>query len=456
MAGSKFDAQARLTFLQTWGVRDGYSLAAQRSSSLSGAEPLTMVDMFILNSDGVIDELLTKYGGHESLGEVMLQERSTRGKVHWHPKTAPRRHANRTLAGHCTGLVRLSQDKSELYFGHTTWEGFSEMTRIWKVYDFPLQDVTARRISFSSYPGCVSSTDDYYLMDSGLAVTETTLNIPKDQHYSASASVPDFIRIMAANRLSASGEDWVSSMTDSATGTYSSQWLVVDYKKFTPGASLPPGSFYVLEQAPGISHSEDMSSTLEEKGYWASFDRAFFDDVRESTGDTATEQRLERQGGTNAEQAELFSKSDTPRAQIVKRTVGDVSSLAAMRAEMTRNEGTEEPVDQQSLHDPRYTISARNDLKDRSNRNPDGSPDGGVDSKVTNSCLFRSLAAQAISSPSHTDMPPFQWTQNGAEVWPGYPHEGLPNRADFDWVRIEDSDRVVGGGMDAESENGCQ
>jgi hypothetical protein len=258
MAGSKFDAQARLTFLQTWGVRDGYSLAAQRSSSLSGAEPLTMVDMFILNSDGVIDELLTKYGGHESLGEVMLQERSTRGKVHWHPKTAPRRHANRTLAGHCTGLVRLSQDKSELYFGHTTWEGFSEMTRIWKVYDFPLQDVTARRISFSSYPGCVSSTDDYYLMDSGLAVTETTLNIPKDQHYSASASVPDFIRIMAANRLSASGEDWVSSMTDSATGTYSSQWLVVDYKKFTPGASLPPGSFYVLEQAPGISHSEDV------------------------------------------------------------------------------------------------------------------------------------------------------------------------------------------------------
>merc|ERR1719235_3096 len=118
MAGSKFDAQARLTFLQTWGVRDGYALAAQRSPSLSGAEPLTMVDMFILNSDGVIDELLTKYGGQGSLGEVMLQERSTRGKVHWHPKTASARHANRTLAGHCTGLVRLSQDKSELYFGH--------------------------------------------------------------------------------------------------------------------------------------------------------------------------------------------------------------------------------------------------------------------------------------------------------------------------------------------------
>jgi len=119
-------------------------------------------------------------------------------------------------------------------------------------------------------------------MDSGLAVTETTLNVPKEQQYSTTSGVPDFIRIMAANRMSSTGEDWVRSMEDSATGTYSSQWLVVDYKKFTPGASLPPGSFYVLEQAPGISHSEDMTDWLQREGYWASFDRAFFDDVRES------------------------------------------------------------------------------------------------------------------------------------------------------------------------------
>merc|ERR1719446_952006 len=99
--------------------------------------------------------------------------------------------------------------------------------------------------------------------------------------------VPDFVRIMVANRLATSAGDWVQQMAESATGTYSSQWLVVDYNKFSPGSDLQQGTFYVLEQAPGISHYEDMSQRLQQDGYWASFDRAFFDDVRAKTGDAA-------------------------------------------------------------------------------------------------------------------------------------------------------------------------
>jgi len=341
------------------------------------------------------------------------------------------------MAGHCTGLVRLPEDKSDLYFGHTTWEAFSEMTRVWKVYDFPLKGVSARKISFSSYPGCVSSTDDYYLMDSGLAITETTLSIPNKQNYPSTAGVPDFLRIMAANRLADSGEAWVRSMTDSATGTYSSQWMVLDYKKFVPGVALAPGTFFVLEQAPGVSHSEDMSSHLQRTGYWASFDRAFFDEVRTATGDAATEARLLASGGI---EAALYSKANTPRAQIVRHTVRDVSSLDGMRKEMTRNVGSGEEVDQPSLRLPRFAISARNDLRGHGLLDPEGSPDGGVDAKVTSSCLFKTLTAEAISSPSHADMPPFQWQKaDGEEEWPGYPHEGLPNVASFGWMRVDPS-----------------
>jgi len=47
------------------------------------------------------------------------------------------------------------------------------------------------------------------------------------------------------------------------------------------------------------------------------------------------------------------------------------------------------------------------------------------------------MIADAISSPSHTEMPAFKWTDNGQELWPGYPHEGLPDQADFDWVRVD-------------------
>mmetsp|Transcript_80355 Transcript_80355/g.260328 ORF Transcript_80355/g.260328 Transcript_80355/m.260328 type:complete len:648 (-) Transcript_80355:83-2026(-) len=441
---SSFDAQVRLAFMQTWGVRDGYTLAVGRSSSLADAPQLSMVDMFVLNSDGVIDELLSKFGGQEAAPAMLLQQgaqvhKALRGGF---PGPQLTRKARRPPAGHCTGLVRLTDDRSELYFGHTTWESFSEMTRVWKVYDFPLTGVAAKKISFSSYPGCVSSTDDYYLMDSGLAVTETTLSIPNQQHYPPTAGVPDFIRIMAANRLATNGEAWVQSMAGSATGTYSSQWMVLNYQKFTPGSEPPDGTFFVLEQAPTANHYEDMTSWLRREGYWASFDRAFFDDVRATTGDSATEAQLRMNHGS---EAAIYSKGDTPRAQIVRRTVRDVASLGAMRAEMTRNHGTEEPVDQASLRLPRYTISARSDLRDREHSDPNGSPDGGVDAKVTSSCLFHSLVAEAISSPSHTSLPPFRWTTSeGRELWPGYPHEGLPNAANFGWVKVDPGSPELG------------
>merc|ERR1719460_2188869 len=109
-------------------------------------------------------------------------------------------------------------------------------------------------------------------------------------------------------------------MTETATGTYSSQWMILDYNKFHKGQGLDAG--------------------------------AFFDDVRGLTGDSAMEANEPKP------QSELYSKLDTPRAQILKRTAHNVVSLEAMRSEMTRNLGTSEPVDQPAFEVPRYTISA--------------------------------------------------------------------------------------------------
>lgn len=422
--------QDRLLLLQTWGIRDGFVLAGQHSTAFLQTDQadLSIVDMFILNSDGVIDELEDSYGG--PIQSILIQSTALRKKGRKHSKHS-RHHPRPGSGGHCTGLVRLTPDHKELYFGHTTWEPFSEMTRVWKVYDFPLKDVSAKKISFSSYPGCVSSTDDYYLMDNGLAITETTLNLPKEQQYSKNARVPDFMRIMAANRLAKGAYDWGEKMADSATGTYSSQWLIVDYTKFKSGEPLQDGGFVVLEQAPANSHLEDMTNWLNEKGYWASYDRAFFDDIRSRTGDASM---------VNSEpkpNSFLYTKDETPRAQIIRRSVHDVTNLDSFRSLMSSNHGNSEAVDQSQLRVPRFAVSARDDLKDAEHINPDGSPEGGVDAKVTSSCLFSSLTADAISSPSHTDVPPFKWTENGQDLWPGYPHEGLPDQADFDWVRID-------------------
>ena len=146
---------------------------------------------------------------------------------------------------------------------------------MWKTYDFPLPHSAARTIAFSSYPGIAGSTDDYYMMSSGLAVTETTLSMLTDEPYdklddSSHNTIPDFLRIMVANRLARSGPDWVRSMQRSWTGTYSSQWLVLDTKELetarrswkgvvgdhaagTPAGPRTParGLFFVLDWSHG-------------------------------------------------------------------------------------------------------------------------------------------------------------------------------------------------------------
>ena len=49
-------------------------------------------------------------------------------------------------------------------------------------------------------------------------------------------------------------------------------WMVVDFKLFTPGASLVPGTLWVGEQAPGLFHAEDQTHTLS-YGYWPSYNK---------------------------------------------------------------------------------------------------------------------------------------------------------------------------------------
>lgn len=81
--------------------------------------------------------------------------------------------------GRCSALVKVTDD--DIYVGHTTFSDFSEMTRVFKFYDFPLPGVASRKLGFSSYPGIAGSTDDYYLMDTGLVVTETTISMLTDE-----------------------------------------------------------------------------------------------------------------------------------------------------------------------------------------------------------------------------------------------------------------------------------
>jgi len=70
-----------------------------------------------------------------------------------------------SVHGRCSVLVKWTGD--ELLAGHTTWEDYAEMLRVYKHYHFGFKhpSVKAHKSSHSSYPGMVTSSDDFYLLD---------------------------------------------------------------------------------------------------------------------------------------------------------------------------------------------------------------------------------------------------------------------------------------------------
>jgi hypothetical protein len=47
-------------------------------------------------------------------------------------------------AGKCSALIKVSADLSDIFFGHSTWDSFTAMTRIYKHYQLNLHQVGAQ------------------------------------------------------------------------------------------------------------------------------------------------------------------------------------------------------------------------------------------------------------------------------------------------------------------------
>jgi hypothetical protein len=134
--------------------------------------------------------------------------------------------------GHCSALVRLLGDSSDVLFGQVTWAGFEDMTRILKTYSFPFSTtgeagaprVPAESVVFSSDPASLFSGDDFYLMHpTRLAMLETTIGNNNMTLYSLFVkpdTVLEWVRNVVANRLAASGPEWAEVFSLHNSGTY--------------------------------------------------------------------------------------------------------------------------------------------------------------------------------------------------------------------------------------------
>jgi hypothetical protein len=76
-----------------------------------------------------------------------------------------------------------------------------------------------------------------------LTVVETTLDNYNDDLYRTlqPTSVPEWMRVIVANRLANSGREWVKKFFMYNDGTYNNEWMIADFKQFTPGQAPKPG-----------------------------------------------------------------------------------------------------------------------------------------------------------------------------------------------------------------------
>lgn len=78
------------------------------------------------------------------------------------------------LNSRCSGLVKITPELDDIFISHSTWSNYFWMNRVYKHYLIKLNtSIPMTHFTMSSYPGALSSIDDFYIMDSGLAVVES-------------------------------------------------------------------------------------------------------------------------------------------------------------------------------------------------------------------------------------------------------------------------------------------
>jgi hypothetical protein len=318
---------------------------------------------------------------------------------------------------HCSALIKVADDLSDIYFGHATWSTYNTMLRIYKQYTLNFKNVKSVSVSFSSYPGTTSSVDDYYVTDTGLSIIETTNSIFNLALYKATTpqTLLYWVRVMVATRLADNGEDWVNMFAKYNSGTYNNQWMVLDLKRFTPGQNLVPGTLWIAEQIPGQVGVKDVTEVLK-FGYWPSYNVPSIKEIFVASG---YPEAVEKQGPA------MNSYQNCVRAQIFRQRQSNVGDMPAFMHMMQYNNYKVDPIEQGN---PVYAIASRGDLYPGTKAQCFGA----IDAKLSSYSMY-SNGRQVIAYSGPTpQQQPFDFANtNGTGI--NCRSAGMPQVYDFEW-----------------------
>lgn len=345
-------------------------------------------------------------------------------------------------SGSCSALIKLLPNNKDLLVSHDTWNTYQSMLRIIKKYTFPFkssplgnEQIPGKTQAFSSYPGSIFSGDDFYILSSGLVTLETTIgnsNPTLWDFVQPTGTVMEWLRNIVANRLAVTGKEWADLFSQYNSGTYNNQWMIVDYKHFSPGkAGVKEELFVVLEQIPGMIVYEDKTQELMTNGYWASYNIPYYVDIFNASG---CNELVDKFGP-------WFSLDKNPRAQIFRRNQTMVTDIDSMIRLMRYNNFKEDPLSKCEGCDPpanaENAISARSDLNPANGTYPFGAlrqrQHGGTDMKLTSYQMFRDYGMVAVSGPTWDQVPPFQWSTS---PYKDLLHMGQPDKWTFNPIKV--------------------
>lgn len=330
---------------------------------------------------------------------------------------------------HCSALIKVAEDYSDLWFGHNSWFHYTATTRIMKEYTFKYKNVKSQTVVFSSYAATLASVDDYYVTSSDMVVIETTNPMFNRDLYShlTPKSVLCWQRAMIANRLTDNSSDWTKMFVRENSGTYNNQFMALDLKQVdTEARQIGDDALYIVEQIPGDYEINNVTEYLK-YGYWPSYNVPFSKRIRQLS-------EFDKQLSKHPELKDTMDYSTCARANIFRRDQGRVASLEDFQGLIRSNNFQRDPL---SGHQPGNAVASRFDLTENGDKSLCM---GAYDAKAASIKDVKGQkvkSIQVIGGPTHETQEPFSWSES--RYCKDEVRVGLPERFDFNWFTFRTS-----------------
>ena len=332
------------------------------------------------------------------------------------------------LNSHCSALVKLAEDSSDIWFGHNTWNHFYTMIRIFKEYRFVSNKggEKCKTVAFPSYPATLFSLDDYYYLDSNLLVFETTNKIYGIDLFKSMSpnSLFTWVREILSNRLASSAKDWAEIFKKENSGTYNNQFVILDLNKIKLKngkiSNITNETLMIIEQIPNYTEINDVSYKLRE-GYFPSYNIPFSTTVYEKSGYLDAIKKFWVLNAT-------LDYNNCSRAKIFKREQSKIKSNKDFEKLLRFNNYK---LDEFSNNQSNRAIASRSDLDIFSLCY------GAIDAKYVSvkELLEGKKIIHIISGPTNEQQPTFSWKNATCISFQNeLRHDGVVDTWNFPWI----------------------